>query len=136
MKGEKTPDDKFHNPPLSPRKSRAAPSSGNRTLIAAGLVIILIVAAGVGVYLLAPSFTGKTSTTVTPALTPEVTAALTEVPAVTGEPTAEITPEQAPTPEVTAVVAAAPAPLIPQNGVWVRIDTPVISLPRSGRQAG
>jgi len=122
VKGEKSPDDKFRNPPLSPRKPRAAPSSGNRTLIAAGLVVALIVAAGLGVYLLAPSFTGKTGTTVTPAPTPAVTAVMTEVPAVTGEPTAGITPEQAPIPEATGVATAAPATLIPQKGVWVGIE--------------
>ena len=59
VKGEKSPDDKFRNPPLSPRKPRAAPSSGNRTLIAAGLVIILIVAAGVGMYLWPRVLPGK-----------------------------------------------------------------------------
>lgn len=123
--GEKLPEDKFHNPPLAPRKPRASPSSGNRTLIATGLVIILIIAAIVGVYFFAPTFNGNSGTTATPAPTPEVTPSVTELPVITGTPTADITPEeQEPAPEVSATMTAIPGILIPETGVWVRIEYP------------
>jgi len=118
-------DEKYYNPPLSPRKPKAAPSNGNRTLIAAGLIIILIIAAGAGVYFFAPGFIGISGTRVTPELTPEVTVTVTEIPAVTTEPIAEITPVvQEPMPEVTVMETVASGTLIPQTGVWVWIEYP------------
>jgi hypothetical protein len=123
-KGPELPEEKFRNPPLSPRKLRAKPSPGNRTVMAAGLVIILVVAAAVGVYFFAPLFTGNPGTPVTPAPTPEVIPSATENPVPTVEPTAEITPEAEPATEVTEVPASAPMSLIPPTGVWVRIEYP------------
>jgi hypothetical protein len=123
-KGPEPSDEKFRNPPLSPRKPRAAPSKANRTVIAAGLVVILIIAAVIGVYLFAPSFIGGSGTTATPAPAPEVTATATEVPAVTEQPAAEVTPAPEATPETTAAETVAPASSVPQSGVWIVIEYP------------
>jgi hypothetical protein len=120
-KGPDVPGDKYRNPPLAPRKPRAVPPSGNRTLVAAGLVLILIIVLAAGVYFLAPSFTGKTGTPATPVPTPEVTETIAQVPVITGQPTAAI-PQQVTTPEVKAEETTTPQSLVPQNGVWVKIS--------------
>jgi hypothetical protein len=117
-KGQGSPDEKFRNPPLTPRKPRAGSSSVNRTAIAAGLAIILIIAGAIGVYFFAPSLIGKSGAPATPVATPLVTTAATPVPATTAPP-AEVTTEA--TPEVTPSETA-PQTIIPQTGVWVRIE--------------
>ncbi|MGA2122044.1 MAG: hypothetical protein ABSG49_08375 [Methanoregula sp.] len=124
-KGPESPDDKFRNPPLAPRKPRAGSPSGNRTAIAAGLVIILIIAGAIGVYFFAPSFTGKSGTPITPVATPGVTTTTAQVPETTAQPTTAITQRTHTTPGITAVETTAPQSLIPQTaqtGVWVQID--------------
>ncbi len=86
-KGPGVPEDKYRNPPLAPRKPRAGSASGNRTAIAAGLVIVLLVVLAAGVYFLAPSFIGGSgSTPATPVPTPVVTATVTPVPVTTVQP--------------------------------------------------
>ncbi len=121
-KGPEVPDDKYRNPPLAPRKPRAVPPSGNRTLIAAGLVLVLIIVLAAGVYFFAPSFTGKSGTSATPVPTPEATATVAPVPVTTGELTAAITQQPAATPEVSAKETTSPQLTVPQNGVWVQIS--------------
>jgi cell division septation protein DedD len=120
-KGQESPDEKFRNPPLAPRKHRAGSPSGNRTAIA-GLVIILIIAGAIGVYFFAPSFIGKRSTPTTPVATPAVTTTATQVPQTPAQPTAAITQQPYTTPGITAAETTAPQSLIPGNGVWVQID--------------
>ncbi|MFA6332065.1 MAG: hypothetical protein WCX22_03855 [Methanoregula sp.] len=110
--------EKYYNPPLMPRKPKAAPAKGNRTVIAAGLVIILIIAAVAGIWFFAPPSTWSSSQAATPTPTP--------TPVVTEQPTETVTPEPVATPEVTAEVTvtatSAPQTIIPTTGVWVRIE--------------
>jgi hypothetical protein len=115
-------DGKFRNPPLAPRKPRAGSSSVNRTAIAAGLVIVLIIAGAIGVYFFAPSFIRKSGTPITPVATPVVTPPATQVPETTAPPAETNTQQPEAIPGITAVETTAPQSLIPQTGVWVQID--------------
>lgn len=117
------------NPPLAPRKPRAKASSGNRRIfLAAGIVLVLVIALVAAVTFLAPTFTGNLpKTPVTPVPT-EVIPSVTPSRAATEQPTTVATQEPAETPETTPVVTAtavpeatqAPAPQL--SGVWVRIQ--------------
>ncbi|PKG33579.1 hypothetical protein [Methanoregula sp.] len=117
------------NPPLAPRKPRAKASSGNRrSILAAGIVLILIIALVAAVMFLAPAFTGNLPTTPVTTVPTDAVPSVTPSPAVTEQPTAAVTPEPAGTPENIPVVTAttipeatqAPAPQL--SGVWIRIQ--------------
>ncbi|MCK9630558.1 MAG: hypothetical protein M0R30_02850 [Methanoregula sp.] len=123
-------DEKYYNPPLSPRKPRAAPSSNKHTIIAAGVVVVLIIAIAIGVYFFAPSLIGIGSPAVTPSatpvatpvLTPVVTATATQTSVPTEQPTAIITEQPVVTPTVTVMETSVSQSGIPQTGVWIRIE--------------
>ncbi|MDD1694615.1 MAG: hypothetical protein LUQ71_07810 [Methanoregula sp.] len=121
VKGEEIPDEKYFNPPLSPRKPHTGPKPKKRAIIAAGLVILLIVAGAAGVYFFAPSFTGTSITQTTPAVTPVATTP-TEVPVTTVPPATVITQQTEAMPEITTVETPAQQTIIPQAGVWIRIE--------------
>ncbi|MDD1686555.1 hypothetical protein [Methanoregula sp.] len=128
--GEKPADDKeareekYYNPPLMPRKPRAAPVKGNRMIVAAGLVIILIIAAVIGIWFYAPPSTWSSGAAPVPTVTatPPVTAVITETPVVTEVPTTQPTETPTPAQVVTAATTPVPQVLIPETGVWVRIE--------------
>ncbi len=117
-------EDKFRNPPLVPKKPRAAPGS-RKTLYAAGAIVIIAIVIIAGVFVIGPSLTGRQ---ILPALkpTPAPTPVATATPAPTEQPTPEATvvatPEETPVPVMTPT--AAPQALVPQSGVWVRINYP------------
>jgi len=121
-KGVGLSDEKFRNPPRPPRKPRAGSSPVNRTAIAAGLAIVLIVAVVIGVYHFAPSLVGKGGTPATPVPTPVVTTAATPVPATTAPTAVPTTPQPTVTPGVTPAKTPAPQTNIPHSGVWMRIE--------------
>jgi len=117
------------NPPLAPRKPRVKASPGKRRIfLAAGIVLVLVIALVAAVTFLAPTFTGNLSKTPVTIIPTEVVPSVTPLPAVTEQPTAVATPEPAETPENIPVVTAtttpeatqAPAPQL--SGVWVRIQ--------------
>lgn len=117
------------NPPLAPRKPRTKVSPNSRRIfLAAGIVLVLVIALVAAVTFLAPTFTDnlpKTPVTPVPA---EAVPSVTPSPVVTTQPTAVATPEPAETMESIPVVTAttipdatqAPAPQL--SGVWVRIQ--------------
>jgi hypothetical protein len=121
-------EEKFVNPPLAPRKPRTKPSSGNRRiLVAAGIVLVLIIACVAGVFFFAPSFAGSVTTPPATVVTPSPTATTPETPVVTVLPTTAITPEPAvtaPSPAVTTAItpAATQTAALQMAGVWIRID--------------
>jgi hypothetical protein len=121
--------DKFVNPPLAPRKPRAKATPGDRrTLLTAGIALVLIIACAAAVFFLAPSFTaGNFPTTPVTAAPTIVTPAITSTSAVTQQPDVAITPQPTITiSETPATVSPAPEPTqeaAPQlSGVWVRIQ--------------
>lgn len=126
-KGAEAADEKFYNPPLLPRKPRPQPSSGNRrTLVAAGLVIILVIACVAGVFFFLPSLAGNFMTTPGTVAAPEPAGTVPETPGVPEQPTVMITLQPEATPEVIPTATAAPQAtkaVIPQEtGVWVRFE--------------
>ena len=113
-------ESKFRNPPLAPRKPREPPRSKNHTVIAAGIVVIVVIALAAGVYFFAPSLFGMGKTPL-PSVTPASTAALTTQP--TPVPTSAATPPvtTAATAPVTSAPTTVPEVIIPQTGVWVQV---------------
>ena len=117
------------NPPLTPRKPRAQASPGSRrTILAAGIVLVLVIGLVAAVTFLAPTFTDNLPKTPVTTVPTETIPPVTSTPAVTEQPITVATPEPAETPETTPVVTAtavpeatqAPAPQL--SGVWVRIQ--------------
>jgi hypothetical protein len=122
------PGEQFQFAPLSPRKPRSDPKKSRRGVITAVLAVIIIIALAVGVFFLAPQFTG-TPGTVTPTVTattvativPTTAVPITTVPATT-EPTLAVTTTPvattiSPTPVVTNSLKRDPT----QSGVWIHI---------------
>ena len=117
------------NPPLVSRKPRTkTPSKNRRIFIAAGILLVLVIACVAAVYFLAPSFSNNLQKTPVTAIPTEVIPVSTPSPAVTQQPEVTVTPLPAETPEITPVVTAAATPVITQapapqlSGVWVRIQ--------------
>jgi hypothetical protein len=125
-------DEKFRNPPLMPRKPKA-PAPGNRKMILAGSILVLVIVIALAGYLIAPSLLGKGGAPAEPVTTP----AATEVPTITTtEPTivSSPVPEQTPaltqtpspspvsTPSVTIAPATAVQNGIPPSGIWAQIS--------------
>jgi hypothetical protein len=126
-------DEKFRNPPLMPRKSKA-PAPGNRKMILAGGVLVIVVIIALAGYLLAPSLLGNGGAPAEPVTTPTATEVPTipaTVPADVQTPvpaqTTVLTPTSSPSPVSTPSVTAAPTTAavqngIPQSGIWVQVS--------------
>jgi len=110
-------DSKFRNPPLVPRKPRAPPASGNRTVIAAAAGIIIVIALVAGAYYFAPSLFGKGQTQLPPAPVTTLTALPATVPA-TAATTSIATGT---TTRVTHAPTTVPELVIPETGVYVLV---------------
>jgi hypothetical protein len=122
--GQGAPEEKFHNPAFPPRKAKAGAGGKNRTIIAAGVVLLAIIALAAGVFFLAPGILGNHGGTASTVVTPVATPTATPLPATTAPPATGTT--QSPEPSVattTEVTATATQAGIPQDeGVWVQID--------------
>jgi hypothetical protein len=127
-------DEKFRNPPLMPRKPKA-PAPGNRKMILAGGILVLVIVIALAGYFLAPSLLGKGGAPAEPVTTPPVTTiptisetvptvVQTPVPAQT--PSLTLTPSPSPvsTPSVTIAPTIAVQNGIPQSGIWAQISYP------------
>jgi len=117
------------NPPLAPRKPRVKASKGNhRIFLAAGIVLVLVIALVAAVTFLAPTITGTLPKTPVTTVPTEAVSSTTPSPAVTEQPTAVATPGPAETPANIPVVTATTTPEATQtpapqlSGVWVRIQ--------------
>jgi hypothetical protein len=115
--GESMAEEKYRNPPLVPRKPKA-PVAGNRKMLLAGSVLIIVIVIALAGYLLAPSLLGNGSAPAGPVATPTATPAPVTPTAIQTEAP---TPSPAPAPQVTATVTTAAQSIIPPSGVWVRI---------------
>ena len=120
-----SPEEKFRNPPLLPRKPKT-PAPGNRKVLLAVSIIVLVMVIALAGYYLAPSLLTKggaptgpvpTPTATMPPSTPTVIQTGSETPVITMTPA----PSLASTPAVTAVSTTLVQNGIPQAGVWVRI---------------
>jgi len=105
---------------LSQHPSAQTPRRKARIYPAIATLVILIVAAVIGVYILSGGIhipDGQPAATPTMTLTPEPTFTQIVTP----------TPTQTPVPEQTAISATAittiPAPVVPETGVWVKIQS-------------
>ncbi|MCK9592410.1 MAG: hypothetical protein M0Q91_10435, partial [Methanoregula sp.] len=125
--GEPAPEEQVAAPapessskiPLSSRfhTTSAAPGKPDFSTIAAVIIIILAVAGGVFIYsntlhATPPEHPGPVTTL---PITPAATTGATPVPTT-------ITPEQTPPPPVTPLPTTRPPVIIPDNGVWVRVQ--------------
>ena len=113
--------EKFTNPPIPPRKGKvkAAPQVKNRAILAAGIVVLILIIAAAGLFLLSPGLTGKPGPQA-PAATPTATA--TESPTPTPSPATE--PAPAPVTETTAAPTPEAPAGPPGNGVWLQVTYP------------
>jgi hypothetical protein len=127
--GPDSNDGKFRNPPLMPRKPKT-PAPGNRKMLLAGGILVLVIIIALAGYFLAPSLLGNgnapvaTPTVTTPSISPTVaqTEVQTTVPAQT--PVLTQTPVAALTtaPAVTTAPTMAVQNGIPQSGIWVSVS--------------
>jgi hypothetical protein len=104
--------------PGSCRRQFPKTSSKKVAILAVVAIIIIAIALVVGVYVNSMPQKGGAVPTVMPTMTPvPTTAVMTPVPTATTIP--------APTTVVTAAQTSAPQIPIPQEGVWVRVESPV-----------
>ena len=106
----------FRNPPLAPRKPRAPPASGSRTVIAAAVVVVVVIALVAMAYLSAPSLFGRGATPL-PVVTTAPTAVLTTAPTPVPTTIATLPPATGVIPAPTTIAEVA----VPKTGVWVRV---------------
>ncbi|MGA2917416.1 hypothetical protein [Methanoregula sp.] len=119
-------DEKFRNPPLVPRKPKT-PVPGNRKILLAGGILVIVIIIALAGYFLAPSLFGKGGTSAETVATP-ITMQPTAVPTIiqaTGQqtpvPAQTTTLSPTPTTSVTAIPTTEVQSGIPQSGVWVQI---------------
>jgi hypothetical protein len=118
--GRPEDESKFRNPPLTPRKPREPAPPGNSTVIAAGVIVVIVLGLLAGAYLYAPSLFGTGGAPLPPE-TPVSTTAQTTVP--TPVPTTVATPAVTPaatTPAITPIPTT-PRPAVPRTGVWIQV---------------
>jgi hypothetical protein len=126
-----SPDDKFHNPPLMPRKPKT-PAPGSRKMLVVGGILVLVIIIAVAGYFLAPSLLAKGGAT-EPVPTPTVTTSpVTTVPTTpqveqtvvqTAGTTLVPTPSLSVAPSLTAIPTTAVQSGLPTTGIWVRITS-------------
>jgi hypothetical protein len=112
---------KFRNPPLTPRKPREPAASGNRTVLVAGAIVVIVLGLVGGAYLYAPSLFGTGNGSPLPPVTPVSTTAMTTAP--TPVPTTLATPAVTPAATTVAItpIPATPRLTVPGTGVWVLV---------------
>jgi len=113
--------DKYRNPPLVPKRPRPEDPSRNRTIIAVSAIAIFVIAIVCGVVFFAPGLIAHTVVPAPPATTPVVASTPTPVPVRTEIPAAAVTLQ----PTTTTGIPPVPTPVqrvVPQTGVWVRIN--------------
>jgi len=118
-------DEKFRNPPLMPRKPKT-PAPGNRKLLVAGSILVIVIAVVLAWYILAPSLPGNGSAPSVPEVTPTATlhpSAPTIVQTGSQTPIPTLAPVSSPaaTPTVTAIPTTVAQSAVPKTGIWVRI---------------
>jgi hypothetical protein len=99
--------------PLAKPPRPAAPSGRTRVIAVAAIVIVILAAIG-GAYIYSQSLAAQQKGPAAPAPTPSLPTAA--IPAPTPKST------EIPIPEVTPVPSQAPLVVIPQSGVWVRVE--------------
>ena len=120
-----SPEEKFRNPPLMPRKPKT-PAPGNRKMLLAGSILVIVIVIALAGYYLAPSLLAKGGASTGPVATPMATMP-SSTPTVmqTGSETPVLTLTPTPSPSSTLPVTAVPTTVvqngIPPAGVWVRI---------------
>jgi hypothetical protein len=99
--------------PLSSRSDQPPPS-GKSKAIAIGAIIIVFIALAVMAFLYSAMPGEPPATPVTPIITPALTTTATTI----ATPTVQLTPS----PKTTQVTTVVPVKMIPEKGIWVRID--------------
>ncbi len=95
-------------------RSDQTPASGKSKALAIGAIVIVFIALAVMAFLYSTMPGEPPATPVTPVITPALTTAATTIatPAV----------QQTPSPKITQVTTVVPVKMIPEKGIWVRID--------------
>jgi len=99
--------------PLSSRFDQTA-ASGKSKAIAIGAIVIVFIALAAMAFLYSTMPGEPPATPVTPIITPALTTAATTI--------ATPTVQQTPSPKITQVTTVVPVKMIPEKGIWVRID--------------
>lgn len=118
------PGTRFRSPAGPQRTGGLAGSSRGRTVLVAGIVVILLIAVAAAFVWYAPPFTAAPSAPATPAPTPVLTAEPTTVPTVipTSLPPTQPVSTPTATPAPTLVPTETVSSIIPSTGVWARVN--------------
>lgn len=110
-------------PESLPKPPKKTPASRNILIVSVAAVILILIAAVGGWYVYTQVLGGQPGLPFIPAATPTPT--VTTISTTLPTPVPVLTTEPTPKPVITTPVPTTATVIVPQNGIWVKVDSPV-----------